>query len=142
MTETRRLSLRAYARRRRTSPSTVHAAIVAGRITRDPDGLIDPERADREWLENTDSAMQRENSKDAPGRANASEPDSEAMFTPWDALADVSVHLDLKSALDRVTPKLVGKSRTQIRELLSDAIFDAWERLEGKWRRWYGEPGE
>ncbi len=34
-------------------------ALAAGRITVKPNGRIDPERADREWLLNTDAAKQR-----------------------------------------------------------------------------------
>ena len=59
---TRRLSLRAYARYRDVAPSAVHLAIKYGRLTswscrRGSDGWsweIDPVRADREWVRNTD----------------------------------------------------------------------------------------
>jgi hypothetical protein len=48
------LSLRAYARRRGCSPSTVHQAIASGRISREPDGTIDPAKADSAWESSTD----------------------------------------------------------------------------------------
>lgn len=50
------LSYRAYAKRRRVSPEAVSKAVRTGRITAGPDGKIDPERADREWEENTDQS--------------------------------------------------------------------------------------
>ena len=49
------LSIRAYARQRGVSDTAVRKAIAAGRITPDPDGTIDPARADREWDRNTES---------------------------------------------------------------------------------------
>jgi len=53
------LSRRAYARHRGVSEMAVRKAIKAGRITPEPDGSIDPEKADREWDANTDPAQQR-----------------------------------------------------------------------------------
>jgi hypothetical protein len=43
-----------YARHRGVSLPAVQHAVKAGRITRNPDGLIDSDRADREWEQNTD----------------------------------------------------------------------------------------
>jgi hypothetical protein len=60
------LSLRAYARHRAdlglpgSSLQAVQRARDKGRITLEPDGTVDPERADREWTLNTDLT-------DAPG---------------------------------------------------------------------------
>ena len=50
------ISYRAYARYRGVSPEAVSKAVRTGRITVDADGKIDPEKADRQWLENTDPA--------------------------------------------------------------------------------------
>lgn len=49
------LSLRAYARHRGVSDSTVRKAIKTGRITAEDDGTVDPERADQDWARNTRS---------------------------------------------------------------------------------------
>jgi hypothetical protein len=54
------LSIREYARHRRAAglkggtPSAVHKALMAGRIKRDPEGLIDPMQADAAWDATTD----------------------------------------------------------------------------------------
>ena len=48
------LSIRAYARHRGVSDTAVHKAIRAGRITPEPDGTIDADRADREWARNSE----------------------------------------------------------------------------------------
>ena len=52
------ISLREFARRNNLSPSTVHEAAKAGRISL-VDGKIDPELAAREWIENTDQSKPR-----------------------------------------------------------------------------------
>ena len=48
------LSIRAYARHRGVSDTAVHKAIRAGRITPEPDGTLNPEKADAEWARNTE----------------------------------------------------------------------------------------
>ena len=47
------LSLRAYAKHRGVSHVAVKKAIDSGRISQEPDGTIDPQRADAEWAANT-----------------------------------------------------------------------------------------
>ncbi len=53
------LSIRAYARHRGLSDAAVRKAIKAGRITPEPDGTIDPKKADAQWGRQTDPAQQR-----------------------------------------------------------------------------------
>lgn len=53
------VSRREYARLRGVSESAVRKAIGTGRITLEPDGSIDPERADRQWEQRTDPMQQR-----------------------------------------------------------------------------------
>jgi hypothetical protein len=48
------ISIRAYARHRGVSDTSVHKAIRSGRITPKADGTIDAARADRDWARNTD----------------------------------------------------------------------------------------
>ena len=52
------LSIRAYARHRGVTDTAVHKAIRSGRITPEPDGTVDANRADLEWDRNTDSPRQ------------------------------------------------------------------------------------
>jgi len=47
------ISIRAYARHRGVSNTAVHKAITAGRISLEEDGTLEPEKADRQWDENT-----------------------------------------------------------------------------------------
>jgi len=53
------LSRRAYARHRGVAENAVRKAIAAGRITLEPDGTIDPAKADRDWATRTDPSQQR-----------------------------------------------------------------------------------
>ncbi|MGH8585250.1 MAG: elements of external origin [Gammaproteobacteria bacterium] len=65
------ISIRAYARGRGVSDAAVRKAIKTGRITPEPDGTIEPARADREWRRNTDSAQQRGRQRAVPNEAIA-----------------------------------------------------------------------
>jgi hypothetical protein len=53
------ISRREYARRRGVSESAVRKALSTGRITAEPDGTIDPAKADRQWDGATDPAKKR-----------------------------------------------------------------------------------
>lgn len=53
------MSRRAYAAHRGVSDTAVRKAIATGRISVEPDGTIDPARADAEWDRQTDPARQR-----------------------------------------------------------------------------------
>lgn len=53
------LSASAYAKRRGVSHVAVLKAIKTGRIAKEPDGTIDPDKADAAWAKNTDPAQQR-----------------------------------------------------------------------------------
>ena len=63
------LSIRAYARHRGVSHVAVKKAIDSGRITPEPDGTIEPNRADLEWAQNTVSARKPATPKSTPAAA-------------------------------------------------------------------------
>jgi hypothetical protein len=66
------LSRRAYARHRGVTENAVRKAIASGRIELEPDGTIDPAKADQGWAHRTDPAQQRERSpKEKPAPASA-----------------------------------------------------------------------
>src|SRR5690606_38301189 len=69
------ISIRAYGRHRGVSEAAVRKAIRAGRITPEPDGTIDPDKADAEWTRNTDVAQQRgEQKRKATGQQRRAVP--------------------------------------------------------------------
>lgn len=53
------LSYRQYAKRRSVSEGAVRKAVKSGRITPEDGGLIDPEKADIQWRNNTDPSKRR-----------------------------------------------------------------------------------
>jgi hypothetical protein len=53
------MSRRKYAEHRGVSEKAVRKAIATGRITLEPDGTIDPLKADRRWAAQTDPSKQR-----------------------------------------------------------------------------------
>ena len=67
------MSIRAYARLRGVSHTAVQKAIKAGRITMNPDGTINSEKADREWARHTVPPV----SKPAPAARVVSMPQPE-----------------------------------------------------------------
>jgi hypothetical protein len=60
------MGLREYARHKGVAPSAVEKALKSGRIQKEPDGTIDPVKADAAWERNTSPAQQR---KPLPERA-------------------------------------------------------------------------
>lgn len=68
------LTITAYARHRGVSHVAVLKAIKAGRIEKEADGTIDPEKADAAWARNTNQAQQRK----APKQSEPSRNDVEA----------------------------------------------------------------
>ena len=72
------ISQRAYARRRGISHVAVQRAVRYGHITV-VDGKIDPERADREWRENTDQSKPRNSITGRPKHQRAPGEPSEPM---------------------------------------------------------------
>ena len=58
------ISLREYARRRGVSHVAVMKAIKVGRITPEPDGSLDPVKADAQWDDQTDPARRPEAPED------------------------------------------------------------------------------
>lgn len=63
------ISIRAYGRHRGVSDAAVRKAIKSGRISKEPDGTIDPDKADAQWDKNTDVAQQREPKRKAVSSA-------------------------------------------------------------------------
>lgn len=65
------LSRRAYARHRGVAENAVRKAIASGRIELEPDGTIDPVKADLAWTRRTDPSQQRTRSTKASGTSDA-----------------------------------------------------------------------
>ena len=53
------LSIRSYAAHKCFGPTSVRKAIASGRLTTEPDGTIDPDKADRAWVRNANPSKAR-----------------------------------------------------------------------------------
>jgi len=80
------LSITAYARHRGVSHVAVLKAIKTGRITKEPDGTINPAKADAAWERNTNQAQQRNDSHNsAPAISGPSYAQSRAIREAYSA---------------------------------------------------------
>lgn len=89
------LSYRAYAKHRGVSTEAVSKAVRTGRITAGPDGKIDPERADREWEENTD-----------PSKVRKKMTEDEALASPANGLPSIAQSRAIREAYEARIKKL------------------------------------
>ena len=94
------LSRRAYAAHRGVSHTAVNKAIKTGRITLEPDGTIDPVKADTDWQHQTDPSKQRgseASGADAP-QSHRSSPTAPPVIKPVPSSAITSVAETLREA--------------------------------------------
>jgi len=75
------LSIRAYAQHRGVSHTAVAKAIKAGRISVEPDGKIDPAKADAQWARNTLPSQNLNTSAPKPAAKVATPPVSTPVAT-------------------------------------------------------------
>ena len=113
------MTVAAYARHRRCDPHDVRRALDDGRIRREADGCIDPERADRDWLRNTSPAYSRR----AGGETTS-------------GLADARTQSEILR-VELVEEKLLERRAQLIdRDWSIRAATDLWNRTQAAWRSW------
>ena len=113
------LTIAAYARRRRCDPHDVRRALDDGRIRREADGYIDPERADRDWLNNTSPAY---------SRRGVGQTDS--------GLADARTQSEILR-VELAEERLVERRKELIdRTWAIEATSKLWNRTRAAWHAW------
>ena len=149
------ISRRAYAQLRGVNESSVRRAIQAGRITPEPDGTIDPERADAEWRANTDPAKQRGAAASAnvpngaaqliaaavekPASSSNEKPDTN---TPFQPRAETMNLMAAKTANEVLRAKLQNLKLQQQKGMLVDRektkslVFDLARQERDAWLNW------
>lgn len=153
------MSLRAWARSRGIPVSTAHKAAVAGRITRRPDGRLDPERTDREWVVNTrtrvdgrvptppdnpaEEALVRRLLEDMKRPGDwCGEPGDEMVSMRVADAVGTSAYLMRAAALsqmvDRLAPMLAVLATVEgVREVLRQGLDEAEDAFAAAWEaRW------
>ena len=103
-----------YARHRGVEDAAIHFAVQAGRINRNPDGLIDVEAADRDWEANTQKRSPAEGSPRGRYKRRlrrALEPVPGITYTDARALREVYVAQKHKLSIREKTGELVLAAR-------------------------------
>ena len=129
-----------YARHRGVEDAAVHYAVQVGRIKRNPDGLIDAEAADRDWVDNT---QERESKPTGPPRGHykplppaerALEPVPGITYSDARALREVYVAQKHKLSIIERSGKMVDRQEVEeeasrLFRMLRDACFNLPPRL-------------
>ena len=92
------LSIRAYAQHRGVSHTAVAKAIKAGRISVEPDGKIDPAKADAQWARNTLPSQNLNTGAVKPAAKVATPPVSTPVSTAPVATREVQAPLETRAA--------------------------------------------
>ena len=92
------LSIRAYAQHRGVSHTAVAKAIQAGRISKEPDGKIDPAKADAQWARNTLPSQNLNTSATKPASKVATPPVSTPVSTAPVANRELQPPLETRAA--------------------------------------------
>jgi hypothetical protein len=128
-----------YARHRGVEDAAVHFAVKVGRITRNEDGLIDVEAADRDWTENTQEMMARPGprAKVPAATQRALEPVPGITYTDARALREVYVAQKHKLSIREKTGELVSRQEVEeeasrLFRMIRDACFNLPPRLSAQ----------
>ena len=92
------LSIRAYAQHRGVSHTAVAKAIKAGRISKEPDGTIDPAKADAQWARNTLPSQNQNTGAVKPAAKVATPPVSTPVSTAPVANRELQPPLETRAA--------------------------------------------
>ena len=127
------VSLREYARRRGVSHVAVMKAIRAGRLTPEPDGTLDPAKADAQWDENTDPAQRPEppaaRADEAPRPAD-SVPQGAASFTQARTAHEIAKAQRARIQVQRLRAEVVDRGQA------TAEVFRLARRERDAWVNW------
>ena len=135
------LSRRAYARHRGVAESAVRKAIAAGRITLEPDGTIDPVKADRQWETQTDPSRRHVSGKPVPRAAIKAVDDTlreagtaasggEMSFLRARMANEVLKAQTARLRLQKMKGELVDRAKA------TSLVFDLARRERDAWMNW------
>jgi len=135
------LSRRAYARHRGVAESAVRKAIATGRITLEPDGTIDPVKADRQWEAQTDPSRRQPAGKPVPRaaikavddtlrEAGTTAPGGEMSFLRARMANEVLKAQTARMRLQKMKSELVDRAKA------TALVFDLARRERDAWMNW------
>ena len=121
------VSLREYARRRGVSHVAVMKAIRAGRLTPEPDGTLDPAKADAQWDANTDPARTPERSEPAEEPPPTEPPHEERTPAPEPATQGGASFTQARTAHEIAKAQ---RARIQVQRLREEVVDRAQATAE------------
>ncbi len=130
------MSRRAYARHRGVAESAVRKAIASGRITLEPDGTIDPVKADRQWDLQTDPVKRRGSPVPRAARKAVDDtlaeagPVGPAAFMRARAAREMIGAQTAKVKLAKLKGELIDKAKA------TALVFDLARRERDAWMNW------
>ncbi len=135
------VSLREYACRRGVSHVAVMKAIRAGRLTPEPDGTLDPVKADAQWDANTDPARAPEVTAEemppaeppAPARPTVTEPapqDAGTSFTQARTAHEIAKAQRARIQVQRLREEVVDRAHA------AAEVFRLARRERDAWVNW------
>ena len=135
------LSRRAYARHRGVAESAVRKAIASGRITLEPNGTIDPVKADRQWEAQTDPVKRHVSGKPVPRaaikavddtlrEAGTTAPGGEMSFLRARMANEVLKAQTARLRLQKMKGELVDRAKA------TSLVFDLARRERDAWMNW------
>jgi len=135
------LSRRAYAQHRGVSEKAVRKAIATGRITLEPDGTIDPAKADRQWKAQTDPMRRHVSGKPVPRaaikavedtlrEAGTTAPGGEMSFLRARMANEVLKAQTARLRLQKMKGELVDRAKA------TALVFDLARRERDAWMNW------
>jgi len=139
------MSRRAYARHRGVSDMAVRKAITSGRITVEPDGTLDPVKADKLWAAQTDPSKQR--GKHARRSSGATTPVPNSAIRAVDETLGAIGGVEISFMRARMANEVLKAQTAKVRlrkmkgELVDrakalSAAFDLGRRERDVWMNW------
>ena len=131
------ISLREYARRRGVSHVAVMKAIKVGRITPEPDGTLDPVKADAQWDDQTDPAQRPERpandafaqADEAPRPADPA-PQGAATFTQARTAHEIAKAQRARIEVQQLREEVVDRAQA------TSEVFRLARRERDAWVNW------
>ena len=136
------LSIRAYAVHRGVSHTSVRKAIASGRLNTEPDGTIDPDKADSDWVRNADPSKARDIHKLKPVPAAAVGAVKDTLSEAGAPVIGGMSYLHAKTAEKVLTVQLLReklrreKGEVVGRDYAIDQGFSLARRLRDQWLGW------
>lgn len=136
------LSIRAYAKHRGVTEGAVRYALKSGRIVKEPDGTIDPIKADQSWEDNTNHAKRHKGAFADMAEETQTENQSPQVPQVAPKHSSIATYQQAK-ALDMVNKAKIGRMQLEEmekklidREKALKTVFALARQFRDSWSGW------